>query len=380
MRASVTDSVPMEGTRATDDGYLVTEAAVARTGVQLYAGSEMGMDAPVVRVYRPGDEVFAAESLRTYSHAPVTIGHPERPVTGATWRDVAVGEASTDAVTTERHIRLPLILKDASAIDAVKAGTRELSVGYTCRIDFEDGTTPDGDAYDAIQRDIRVNHIAIVPKGRAGHECRIGDAHPWASGPSTKGNDTMSTPALKTVVVGDEAVETTDAGARAIEALKVQVADRDKRLSDMEKRNEDDAKKRKKEMDAKDGEIAALKAKAEDTATLDAALTDRLAAIDEAKAVIGGDFAWQGKTTDAIRGEAVAGMRKVLSDAQGDAFVKDRSDDFVRGAYGASVKDTASPVTQALSDAARKSATATDNGYGEYVQRLGDAWNAEAVN
>jgi hypothetical protein len=50
----------------------------------------------------------------------------------------------------------------------LKGGKRELSLGY--KVDLEE--TPgvwNGQEYDAIQRNIRVNHLAIVPRGRAGN-------------------------------------------------------------------------------------------------------------------------------------------------------------------------------------------------------------------
>jgi hypothetical protein len=50
-----TDAVTVAGTRRRDDGYLVADARIARTGVQLYAGHEVGKpDMASVRVYRPG--------------------------------------------------------------------------------------------------------------------------------------------------------------------------------------------------------------------------------------------------------------------------------------------------------------------------------------
>src|SRR6185369_15200906 len=55
------------------------------------------------------------------------------------------------------------------------AGKRELSNGYQCDLVIEDGEV-DGVAYQAVQRKIRGNHVAVVDKGRAGATCRIGDA------------------------------------------------------------------------------------------------------------------------------------------------------------------------------------------------------------
>ena len=55
-----TDAVAVAGTRRRDDGYLVADARIARTGIQLYRGSEVGRPSmDVVRVDRPGAEVRA---------------------------------------------------------------------------------------------------------------------------------------------------------------------------------------------------------------------------------------------------------------------------------------------------------------------------------
>ncbi len=59
-------------------------------------------------------------------------------------------------------IRVPMILVDQWAIAAVRGGKRELSCGYSCDLRFEAGATPQGEVYDAIQSNIRGNHLAIV--------------------------------------------------------------------------------------------------------------------------------------------------------------------------------------------------------------------------
>ncbi len=179
-----TDAVTVTGTRRTAEGYLIADANAVRTGIQLYAGSEVGKpEMPVVRVYRCEDQVRDANSLRSVSHAPVTIDHPAEMVSADNWKQLAVGEVSTEAAWDGNRIRLPLILKDKAAIDAVSAGKRELSAGYTCDLVWEAGKTPSGEAFDARKTNIRANHVAIVDCGRAGSECRIGDAdrHAWGA-------------------------------------------------------------------------------------------------------------------------------------------------------------------------------------------------------
>ena len=82
---------PLRGVRETRDGFLVAEAFAVRTGVQDYLGSEVGRpDMPVVRVYRAEDEVRAADSLRTFSHATVTVDHPPAGVTPETYQTLSV--------------------------------------------------------------------------------------------------------------------------------------------------------------------------------------------------------------------------------------------------------------------------------------------------
>ena len=66
-----TDAVTVSGTRRTADGYLIAEAKSVRTGIQLYSGDEVGKPSmPIVRVYRPADQVFADASLQSFTHAP----------------------------------------------------------------------------------------------------------------------------------------------------------------------------------------------------------------------------------------------------------------------------------------------------------------------
>jgi hypothetical protein len=57
----------------------------------------------------------------------------------------------------------------------LRAGERkEISLGYTCQLDPTPGIFK-GQAYDAVQKNIEINHVALGPKGwgRAGADCAI---------------------------------------------------------------------------------------------------------------------------------------------------------------------------------------------------------------
>lgn len=232
-----TDAAPIGRVKTTSEGYVTAYARAVRSGVQKYRASEIGMIGDdIVNVYRPPEEVFSAESLRSFSHAPVTINHPSVLVDSENWKDLAVGEVSTEAVRDGEFIALPLILKDAGAIQAVQSGKRELSAGYTADIDFEDGVAPDGTKYQAVQRNIHINHLALVDSARAGSQARIGDAQNWGAAPVTMKDDVM-TVEVKTVVLGDKAVEVVAKDAETVAAIlkdhAAEIADKDAKIGEL---------------------------------------------------------------------------------------------------------------------------------------------------
>lgn len=173
----LTDAAEITGTRMTREGYLVAEARVARIGTQDYAGAEVGRpDRSAITLYRPAEEVFRRDSMASFAHRPVTVGHPPVAVGAPNWKQYAVGQIGDDVTRDGDFIRVPMIVMDGAAIQAIRSGTREISMGYSSDIDFRDGVAPNGKPYQAVQRNIVINHAAIVPKGRAGAECRIGDS------------------------------------------------------------------------------------------------------------------------------------------------------------------------------------------------------------
>jgi hypothetical protein len=171
------DSMAVSTRRRTADGYLAAGAHVARTGIQVYAGHELGRsDLTQVRVYRPEDEVFDRASLATLANKPITVDHPPEGVSAANWRKYAAGHLGGEILRDGDRIAVSLLLTDAGAISALEGGKQELSAGYDCAVDWTAGRTPAGEAYDAVQRRIRFNHVALVERGRAGSSVRIGDS------------------------------------------------------------------------------------------------------------------------------------------------------------------------------------------------------------
>lgn len=179
------DRLIFDKARVNSDGYMAVRARAARTGIYDYLGAEVDPDGAhfaadeIVKVYRPPEEVFDRESLASYVGKPITNDHPAKPVTSANWRDVAGGtimSAARETVEDGDFITFDLAFMDAELIRDIESGKRELSNGYGAEIVVKDGITEDGERYQAIQTNMRGNHVAVVDRGRAGSQCRIGDA------------------------------------------------------------------------------------------------------------------------------------------------------------------------------------------------------------
>lgn len=132
----------------------------------------------LVRVYRPEEEVFNDASLNTYDASDITSPHPPLLVTALTYKGVAVGVVRGPGRRDGDFVVCDLIVKDQKTIDEIIGGKCELSAGYTAVYDETPGVTEDGQAYDYIQRDIKINHVAIVERARAGANARVFDHNP----------------------------------------------------------------------------------------------------------------------------------------------------------------------------------------------------------
>ena len=154
----------------TDEGYLKVWCKAARVGTQLYTRG----DGTQVREYRPEDEVSNPDSLASFGMKAVTLNHPKVLLDSKTTKLHQVGHAGSHVRFSDGFVEVALVITDQNAIDAIQRGdAQEVSAGYRVDYDPTPGVTPNGESYDGIQRNIRVNHIAVVSKGRAGREARL---------------------------------------------------------------------------------------------------------------------------------------------------------------------------------------------------------------
>ena len=151
------DNVAFKATK-TAEGFIRDTPIVGRTGILVYRNA----DGTERREYRPPEEAFKADSLASLMGKPITIGHKAFVTAGNAAQVAPVGSVLSAGRQDGNNIVADIVIYN------LDTDSRELSCGYTLDLDEKPGTTPDGQHYDAIQRNIVYNHLAIVPQGRAG--------------------------------------------------------------------------------------------------------------------------------------------------------------------------------------------------------------------
>jgi hypothetical protein len=146
---------------------LRVDGRLSRTGIQIYSDGVGGNR----REYRPPEEVFSDSSLKSLRSIPITVQHPPSGmVTGDNFRRLSVGHVGDDVRQDDDgiHVMGSLWVMDAQTIKKIESKElTELSVGYWASLEEQAGTTPDGQKYDAIQRNIEGNHLALLKTGQA---------------------------------------------------------------------------------------------------------------------------------------------------------------------------------------------------------------------
>jgi hypothetical protein len=168
----------------TGAGTLRVEGYLTRSGIFEYRND----DGTIRREWRPADEVDNSNSLDSLRLLPITLEHPQDELVNLdNIKTLRVGNVG-DAILTDTEwrgptqdmqerfvkIRSTCVIDDSDAMKAVEEKMMtQFSCGYTADVELINGVTPSGETYNAIQRNIRYNHLALVTVGRAGADIAI---------------------------------------------------------------------------------------------------------------------------------------------------------------------------------------------------------------
>ncbi|HDS45970.1 MAG TPA: DUF2213 domain-containing protein [Methanomicrobia archaeon] len=158
--AQFTDSFALKLDEATEeDGTLRVPATIA------HSKHVYGYNDGAIKAVKPFSELEAA--ARFANGIPVTRDHPKAGI--VTMRDQVLGflrdpRAESDVLTGILEI------SDKDLIADIKAEKlSDVSPGYFCTLDTSDearGSLGDGKEYNAVQREIFLNHVAVCAEGR----------------------------------------------------------------------------------------------------------------------------------------------------------------------------------------------------------------------
>lgn len=331
-----------------DNGWLRVPATISRVGVFEYFTA----DGKVVREYRPPEEVLDAASIASFEAVPLTNDHPPLRLDAANASSYSKGSVGS-VHAASAQLDGTVLITDATAVALAKAGKRQLSPGYTVILDPTPGVTPSGEKYDAVQRRIRGNHVALVQDGRQGPQVALrmdtGAAMARSLAPEdlTMDDDTDTRGDAKTIkaTIGDSELELSKDEASAIKKL----------LKDMRsgKPRGDSATLESENAQLK-GRLDALESSiAQERADAARRIDARVELVATARRVIGDSYKADGKTDADVMADVVLHVDASAKDAI-EAHKADAG--YIRGRYDVACTEAArrQDKGQALLDAASR--------------------------
>lgn len=174
-----------EGSKRVSDvngWYEIKNNPLSKVGVFPYLGKSLGpeyMADQIYQVYRPASELSNSECINSFKLVPWVNDHT---MLGASAEGLTPVEqkGAEGVIGEEVYFNNDILYGNIKVwseqlADIINSGKRELSCGYRCLYKKEAGVY-NGVNYDAIQYNIRGNHLALVDEGRMGKEVAVMDS------------------------------------------------------------------------------------------------------------------------------------------------------------------------------------------------------------
>lgn len=219
-------------------------------GREIPGADKLGLDPEkIYRLWRHPDELKKA--VATFNNIPLLSIHtPDFP--GDPPREYRVGVTHSNADFDGTYLTNGLSVWDNSAIAGIETEEQEeLSSSYQYVADMTPGTTPNGEVYDGIMREIIGNHVALVETGRAGSDVLVADSLPPELKHMSKRKAAAIRATLKPLLAADADLEAEV--RKALLALD-EAEKEDKKDKPAEDEDDEEEDKKKKTADDEDDE------------------------------------------------------------------------------------------------------------------------------
>ena len=151
--------------------FTVEDNPISREGIFPYSSAQIGgpIMGKVYQVYRPASELSHPDTIDSFRLVPLIDDHTMLGKDGQPAEHVGIEGVIGEQIRVgaDGVMRANLKILSNTLAQKIKSGKTQLSCGYRCVYDFTPGVW-NGQAYDAVQRQIRGNHIALVDEGRMG--------------------------------------------------------------------------------------------------------------------------------------------------------------------------------------------------------------------
>lgn len=322
MRSQRYDKAFIQDFDETPEGYLTVKAPITRPGVFPYLKRDGGVEMEA----KLPEELFSEKTVKSANAKPVTDDHPSVAVTAANYHEYAKGLTHTDAEVRDHKLYISFTITDSATIQKVKNGKRELSIGFLADVSQENGIY-EGMQYDSVQRNMEINHLAIVERGRAGSSIAIrNDSMAYmVDSIDTNKNKQGGNKHMPKLVIDSTDYEVDAVVKARVDTLEAQLEAANAKVADLDKiTGARDALQTK--LNEKEAELATAKENTLTADALDQAVENRMLLVGKAKKILGDSFDYTGKTDRAIKEAVISSAKK---DFKGDG----KSDDYINAFY-----------------------------------------------
>ena len=340
-------------------GYIhARNVPIARAGVFKY----LKPDGTVRHEAKLPEDILSDSTVESANNKPITDNHPENEAgqrilvdksnTNTLMKGLTASNAHVDEA--DGTVRVDLTITNPDLINKVDNGKRQLSIGFQTQVVPQSGVYKNTE-YDSVQKDITINHVAVVDVAREGPDISldrsvVGDAAEMIGEIDGISKEKGQKPQMdfEKVRIGNQTIKvaTDDADKlikfdsdnsakqKRIDELNAQIkklTDERDSLKSGNKQAENDKSEAQAKADSLEKELQGYRDKVEGDG-LDKLVDQRMGLIDDVKSIVGDSFDPHGKSEKEMKIEAIKSV-------DGDSAEIDGKDDVYINAYFNAVKN-----------------------------------------